>query len=245
MSLDYLFKYRDELKRCISDLRNKDRFYRQIPNLLTVSRAIGMIPVNILFFTGNVIPGIMLVLILLGTDFVDGKIARKYNIVSNLGADLDAVCDKVMVLGLTLPLMFGNPILFLNLILEGCITSVNVIGRIKGMNTKTLYVGKVKTCFLSNMLLLGYLVEFFSVSSIYLIISSIIAMISQGVTFKGYLCEYNKMKEEKTLINVIDNECISNNLEIENVIIKEKMYLNDKNLDAECKRRVRKRNIHN
>jgi len=205
---EYLVKYRDEIRKCISDLRNRDRFYRQVPNLLTVSRMIGIIPVNILFFTGKGILGIILVGVLLCTDFIDGKIARKFNIVSNIGADLDAVCDKVMVFGLILPLLRGNSILFINIILEGLITCVNVIGRLKGMNMKTLYVGKVKTCFLSSMLILGYLVNFFNISRIYLIISSIVTMLSQVITFKEYFCEYNKIKDEKKKIRVLDNKYV-------------------------------------
>jgi len=46
--------YKSEILECFNDLKSKKTFYKQIPNLLTVSRAVGVIPINILFFTGNI-----------------------------------------------------------------------------------------------------------------------------------------------------------------------------------------------
>ena len=149
--------YMGEFKKCFEDLKHKDTFYKQIPNLLTASRAVGMIPVNILFLTGNMVSGMVLLGLLLSTD---GKIARKYGIVSKFGADLDAVCDKIMAIGLMLPLLFDMPLLIFNGLLEVIIASFNVMGRLEGIDTKTLFSGKVKTWFLSLTLALGYLAKF-------------------------------------------------------------------------------------
>lgn len=203
----YINKYKEEIKRCFNDLKHRDTFYKQIPNLLTASRALGMIPVNILFFTGNSFLAIILIGILLSTDFFDGKIARKYNIVSEFGADLDAVCDKIMVLGLVLPLLFKSPVLILNLIFEGLITSVNVLGRTKGLDTKTLYIGKVKTWFLSLTIFLGYLLQFVNVSNMIMLGSSLVTFIAQSFTFNEYLLQYDKMIKERKRKNICENIC--------------------------------------
>lgn len=190
-------KYEDDFKNCKKDLSNIKTWYRQIPNLLTISRPIGMIPANILFFTGNVVPAIILTGALLITDLFDGKLARKWNVQSKFGADLDAVCDKLMFLGLSVPLLINYPLFIINFLLEGAIASVNVLGRINGLDTKTVFSGKVKTWFLSLSLGLGYLVQFFNIPSVALKISTIVTGFSQSVALGEYIFEYKKMMREK------------------------------------------------
>lgn len=72
-----------------------------LPNKLTLSR-ICLIPVfGVLFFL-DVIPynyfiSAMIFIVAACTDFIDGHIARKYNLVTNLGKFLDPIADKVLV----------------------------------------------------------------------------------------------------------------------------------------------------
>lgn len=209
MVREYIDKYVEEVKKCINDLKHKDTFYKQIPNLLTFSRLVGMIPINILFFTGNTIPAIILTGLILSTDFFDGKLARKFNVQSKFGADLDAICDKFMFLGLSLPLIISNPVLITNFIFEGIISFINVLGRVKGLDTKTIFAGKIKTWFLSGSILAGYLVKFFSINSSILNILSYITLGSQIITVDNYIREYKKMK------NIENNNC---NLEYNDVV---------------------------
>ena len=72
-----------------------------LPNKITLSR-IFMIPVFVLFFFLDLVPfhyGIAAIIFALAacTDFVDGYIARKYHLVTNLGKFLDPIADKVLV----------------------------------------------------------------------------------------------------------------------------------------------------
>ena len=72
-----------------------------LPNKLTLSR-IFMIPVFVLFFFLEVVPfhyGIAAIIFAVAacTDFIDGYIARKYHLVTNLGKFLDPIADKVLV----------------------------------------------------------------------------------------------------------------------------------------------------
>lgn len=72
-----------------------------LPNKITLSR-IFMIPIFVLFFFLDVVPfhyGIAAIIFALAacTDFIDGYIARKYKLVTNLGKFLDPIADKVLV----------------------------------------------------------------------------------------------------------------------------------------------------
>lgn len=202
----HLRKYKDDFEDCKNSMKSVRTWYKLIPNLLTISRPIGMIPANILFFTGNVIPAIVLTALLLLTDLFDGKLARKWNVQSKLGADLDAVGDKIMFLGMSLPLIVANPLMIINLILEGVIALINVFGRIKELDTKTVYSGKIKMWFLSLTLGMGYLTKIFNmpISILKVLIGS--TALSQLVAIKDYITEYRKMDFDKKLNMKLD-EC--------------------------------------
>jgi len=230
MISEYMKKYEEDFKRVKEDLSDIKTWYKQIPNLLTASRAIGMIPVNILFLTGNMVPGIVLLGILLSTDFFDGKIARKYGIVSKFGADLDAICDKIMALGLMIPLVFDTPLLIFNVLLEVIIAMYNVMGRIDGVDTKTLFSGKVKTWFLSLTLGLGYLAKFIPFCSPILIPSSVVTLIAQiktGLDYQKYIDnakEMNILNNDKNDDNGVEYELSDRQKQI-NDLRKEKEFL--------------------
>ena len=72
-----------------------------LPNKLTVARMV-MIPVFVFFFYFEFTAHYFVALAVFGvaclTDLFDGKIARKYNLVTNLGKFLDPIADKVLVL---------------------------------------------------------------------------------------------------------------------------------------------------
>lgn len=99
-----------------------------LPNKLTISRMV-MIPVFILFFylnfTGHYFVALAVFLVASLTDLLDGKIARKYKLVTNLGKFLDPIADKVLVLSalvvfLTVPYLFTAYLGSWALIVAGC-----------------------------------------------------------------------------------------------------------------------------
>ena len=66
-----------------------------VPNLLSVIRIL-LIPVfGVLFYRGHIGWAVIILVISGLTDFFDGKIARKFNQISELGKMLDPVADKL------------------------------------------------------------------------------------------------------------------------------------------------------
>ncbi len=99
-----------------------------LPNKLTISR-VAMIPVFVFFFYFTFTSHYLVALAVFGvaclTDLFDGKIARKYNLVTNLGKFLDPIADKVLVLTalvimLTAPEFFTLNFGYWALIVGGC-----------------------------------------------------------------------------------------------------------------------------
>jgi CDP-diacylglycerol--glycerol-3-phosphate 3-phosphatidyltransferase len=107
-----------------------------LPNKLTISRVI-MIPVFVLFFylhfTGHYFVALAVFAIASLTDFFDGRIARKYNLVTNLGKFLDPIADKVlvssaMIIMLTRPEFFNMNLGSWAIIVAGCCVAI-ILGR--------------------------------------------------------------------------------------------------------------------
>lgn len=85
-----------------------------LPNKLTLLRVI-LVPVFMIFYLCNFGLGswsyliaALIYIVAACTDFLDGHIARKYGLVTNLGKFLDPVADKVMVIASLLCLCYGN-----------------------------------------------------------------------------------------------------------------------------------------
>ncbi len=71
----------------------------RIINGLTISRILIGLPIIISLKNGNNDIFIFLILIAGVTDFLDGYFARKYNYQTALGAKLDPLADKILLLG--------------------------------------------------------------------------------------------------------------------------------------------------
>lgn len=137
-----------------------------LPNKLTVSRMV-MIPVFILFFYLEFIGHYFVAIAIFGvaclTDLFDGKIARKYNLVTNLGKFLDPIADKVLVLSaLVIFLTRPEDIIWsmgsIGLIIMGCgvavilareiiVSGFRMVAASSGMVIAADVFGKYKTTF--------------------------------------------------------------------------------------------------
>ena len=96
-------------------IQNWKKELTAIPNLLTLFRLV-LIPVYVTLYLMATcsadyhLAGLILALSCL-TDLLDGKVARHFNMVTNLGKLLDPLADKATQLALTLCLSIRYPVL--------------------------------------------------------------------------------------------------------------------------------------
>ena len=102
-------------------IKNWKKEILTIPNLLSLFRLL-LIPVYVVIYlraqktSDYIIAGIILAISCL-TDFFDGKIARKFHMITTLGKFLDPLADKVTQFTLILCLAIRHPVLWSVLIL--------------------------------------------------------------------------------------------------------------------------------
>ena len=134
----------------------KDLFtnWNTIPNWLCFLR-IALIPVfSVLFIKEQYIAAFILMIIAAVTDLIDGKIARKFNMISNLGKILDPIADKLSQIAIVIILIvkfwsFEGPLkylFFLFIIKEGIMVIAGAALLEKGMRPVAAEMwGKVAT----------------------------------------------------------------------------------------------------
>lgn len=195
------------IKQLISDLRSRDKnkIKKQIPNVLTLIRGV-VAPITIIpaVIKGNIYFAFIAIAICSLTDTFDGWYARNFNAQSEFGALLDAICDKLFVLTLAIPLgLTYTKWAVLILILELIISIINVIASLKGYITKSSLIGKVKTVFLDSSIALCYLSFIINIPKLLLECSFVLANIMQLMSIFGYGKKYIKQQPEDIITNEI------------------------------------------
>ncbi len=146
---------------------------------------------NIIIDLKYIIGGILFV-IAASSDFVDGYIARKHNLVTEFGKVADAIADKILVNGLLIILAFERniPVIVpVVIITRDTITdSIKMIVGNKGKAVGASILGKIKTAFMmvGLTLTLFYNLPFeiwsINVSEILIIIATVLSVVS-GVEY--------------------------------------------------------------
>lgn len=141
-----------------------------LPNKITMSRIFLSIFIIILLLfpfdaTGIVMPKIfinetivvdikyiiagLLFIIASLTDFIDGYIARKYNLITDFGKMIDAIADKILVNSVLIILAasgFISPIIPVIIIVrDSVVNSIKMIAGNKGKVVAAIKTGKLKT----------------------------------------------------------------------------------------------------
>lgn len=168
---------------------------KYIPNILTTYRGLTSIFIPFLFFKSYYLLFIILFISAVLSDFLDGYLARKWNVISNYGKIADAIGDKLFAISaLVTILFFHNKIFLVSLVLELFIIVTNLLiyifsGNIKKRNfnnrNSSIY-GKVKTVFLFITLIIGYLSYKINFLNIFIIPFIVITAILQITTAVYY-----------------------------------------------------------
>ena len=138
--------------------KNKNVFAIVLVNFITSLRIFGsfiLIPVYIRY--DGIVSGLT-ALAFLGTDCIDGFLARHLKAQTFFGCILDAISDKVFGIVCLALLSSFNPIFLSILFLEILITVVNNLSLSKGNNVQSSFLGKVKTILLSMTIIISFLI---------------------------------------------------------------------------------------
>ncbi len=175
-----------------------------LPNKLTMFRVV-LIPFFIVFLLVPTIPAgkwIALAIFIVAslTDLLDGKIARKYNLVTNFGKFMDPLADKLLVCSALICLIelqrIPSWMVVLIIAREFTISGFRLIAADNGVVIAASYFGKFKTTFqmIAVCLLIADIEALQNVTLIILWIAVILTVVS----LMDYLVK-NKdvMKEEK------------------------------------------------
>lgn len=187
-----------------------------LPNKLTMSRIFMAIIIIVILLGGDYIVGLfgveipklfidekivvdlkyiiagILFIIASITDFLDGYIARKYNLITDFGKLIDAIADKVLVNSVLIILAaqgFIHPIIPVIIIVrDTVVNSIKMLAASKGKVVAAIKSGKIKT----TLLMVGIVLTLFynlpfelwgiSVSKALLLIATVFS-ITSGVQY--------------------------------------------------------------
>lgn len=97
---------------------------------------------------GRIIAGVIFIIASL-TDLADGKIARKYNLITNLGKFLDSLADKMLVISVLIALVdidrISSIFVIVIVLREFMVTGIRLIASEKGVVMAAAMIGKIKT----------------------------------------------------------------------------------------------------
>lgn len=155
------------------------------PTILTLSRIILVIPLVICFFIDN-LPAQIITLVCFivasVTDFIDGRWARKKKIVTDLGAFLDPLADKMLVNLTFLLLVYVNivPLWMFAIILvrDFSVDGMRMLAAKNGITVSASVFGKSKTMvqmitlslILLNIILNNEILAGFNMAFLYLVV---------------------------------------------------------------------------
>ena len=175
-----------------------------LPNKLTILRVI-MIPffvISLLAFQGevrllrNLAAAIFIVASL--TDMLDGKIARKYNLVTNFGKFMDPLADKLLVCSALICLIeLGQLPAWMVIIIvsrEFIISGFRLIAAEQGIVIAASYWGKFKTTF--QMIAVILMIVNLPVLHILTVACTWIALVLTVVSLVDYIAKNHKVLTE-------------------------------------------------
>ena len=208
-----------------------------LPNKISLTR-IMLMPVFILIyllnFPGSKFIALGLFIIAAISDAVDGHIARKYNMITDLGKFLDPIADKLLATtGLILlitgtnpviPMPYGVIFMFIMILRDYVVTGLRQIGQLKNVIIAADGWAKLKANFLYATLIYGLLISalreievvanhafmsYFSIVFYVLVGITAVLIINSGIVYvvrNGKVLKESKPTEETTETTETENK---------------------------------------
>lgn len=191
-----------------------------LPNKLSLTRIV-LLPFMMFFYMASFIPSgygkiVALVIFVVAsiTDFLDGYIARKYNMITDFGKFIDTIADKMltftalfmfMVDGI-IPHPWGIIFAFVTLLRDFIVTGIKSLCASNGTVMCAEQVGRIKFFVSTIAYPLGFLVAIlkaFAISGVLLLVFEIIFYVLIGLTailtvYSGvyYIVKYRSVFKE-------------------------------------------------
>ncbi len=174
-----------------------------LPNKLTMFRVV-LIPFFVVLLLVDITPydnWIALVIFIVAslTDLLDGKIARKYNLVTNFGKFMDPLADKLLVCSALICLVEMERIAAWMVIViiarEFIISGFRLVASDNGVVIAASYWGKFKTTF--QMVMICLMIADLEALSLLTTIVTWAAVILTVVSLVDYLVKNRSVMQEK------------------------------------------------
>lgn len=173
------------------------KYMQDLPNILTICR-IGVVPllIALLFFHTPLLRALAALLFVLAsiTDYLDGYLARKYNVISSIGKLLDPMADKLLVMSVLIMLIaakVGSVPAWMVVVILGrdiMVTSLRGVASAEGVVIQAEDLGKYKTILqifaLTGLILhYPYLYIDFHLGGMYFLWASLLLSVWSGVSY--------------------------------------------------------------
>lgn len=127
----------------------KDFKFKNLPNQLTIGRVFAIPLFIILLMMGFRVAATIVFILAAFTDMLDGKIARKYNLVTNFGKLMDPLADKLLTMSAFICMVgLGDIPAWMVIVILGrefIITGMRQVAAAEGIVIAAGWSGKIKT----------------------------------------------------------------------------------------------------
>ena len=161
-----------------------------LPNKLTIFRVILVIPFVALMLNGYDLWAVAVFIIASLTDLLDGKIARKYNLMTDFGKFMDPLADKLLVCAAMICLVeMGRLPAWMVIVIisrEFIISGFRLVASDNGVVIAASYWGKFKTTF-QMLMIIVLILNLGGVFDMFGLVLTWIALILTVVSLIDYL----------------------------------------------------------